>query len=598
LLFLVEKNGSIVTKEEILNSVWDDKFVEESNLVVQISNLRKALGEAKGSPRFLITVPGKGYKFAGEIDQYDGSFAVETHTFAKLTIENELDSDSSILKAKPFVVSKIKSLVIGFAMLFTFVGVFWFWDYSFKSQNNTSNNNISPNSVAVLPFQLLNSHSQNSDELELGLTEALINRLSGSNQLSVRPISSVRKYSGDNRDLKKIAKELRVDSILEGNIQLDGNRIRLTLNLVRSSDGLSIWNEKIDENLADIFIIQDRISSKISSSLKLILTDKEKLAFSKVYTKNVDAYRKYLVGRNNWNKRTLEGFSESIKYYNEAIELDTKFALAYAGLAETYLLQGLFGITPTVEAFPKVTTFAEKALSIDPDLGEAYVSLAMIENLHNYNWYQAETNFRRAIELKPSYSTARHWFGLFLAMQGKTAEAISELSKAETLDPNSTSIQSDIAFAYYLGKQPDRAIERLKKTIDSNPEFANAHNLLGMSYLSMNLFDEAKEEFTKAAELSKGNIGNIELIWANAFAGNRIEAQNLSENLPKDKIVSHFDQALIQTSLGRKDEAISSLFSAFETKDPLIVPVKVFPPFESLRNEARFIELLEKMNLK
>jgi DNA-binding winged helix-turn-helix (wHTH) protein/TolB-like protein len=237
LLFLVEKNGSIVTKDEILNSVWDDKFVEESNLVVQISNLRKALGETKGSPRFLITVPGKGYKFAVEIDQYDGSFAVETHTFAKLTFEDEIDSASGSLNSKPSSFIKSTYLLVSLALLLSLVGAIWFWNSSFTSQNNISSKSTPLNSIAVLPFQFLHSQSQNS-ELELGLTEALINRLSGSNQLSVRPISSVRKYSGDNRDLKKIAKELRVDSILEGNIQLDGNRIRLTLNLVRSSDGL------------------------------------------------------------------------------------------------------------------------------------------------------------------------------------------------------------------------------------------------------------------------------------------------------------------------------------------------------------------------
>jgi adenylate cyclase len=413
----------------------------------------------------------------------------------------------------------------------------------------------------------------------------------------VRPISAVRKYNTENRDLKKIGEELRVDSILEGNIQIEGNRMRLTVNLIHCGDGSSIWTEKIDENLENIFSVQDRISGKIGSSLKIVLTDKEKLAFAKTYTKNIEAYRKYLIGRNNWNKRTPEGFVESIKFYNEAVELDSNFALAYAGLAETHLLQGLFGIHPPTEAFPKVKIFAEKALSIDSELGEAYVSLAMIENLYNYNWQKAEENFRRSIELKPNYSTARHWFGIFLAMHGKTSEALNELSKAETLDPSSTSIQTDIAFAYYLGRQPDRAIERAKKTIESNPDFAGAYNLLGMSYVSMKLYSEAKQAFTKAAELSNGNLGLVELIWTSGFAGDIGEAKSLAGNLPKDKIISPFDRALIQTSSGNHEDAINFLFQAYETKDPLIVPIKVFPPFDPLRNEPKFIELVEKMNL-
>lgn len=486
--------------------------------------------------------------------------------------------------------------LIGLSMLlliFFGLGV-WFWSYRTTTPPTAKPAEI--RSIAVLPFQFLNGATKN-DGLELGLTESLINRLSSLQNVSIRPISAVKKYTSESRDLASIGEELKVDSILEGNIQQDANRLRLTVRLLNAKDGTTVWNEQIDEDFADIFAIQDKISNRVAGSLKIALSDAEKLQLAKVYTSNIEAYKKYLAGRHHWNKRSAEGLRESIVFFNQAIDADPAFALAFAGLADSYLLLGLYQLEPTTEAFPKARAAAERALNIDPELSEAYVSLAMIENLFGYDWKKAEEHFTRAIELRPSYSTGHHWFGLFLAMQGRTDEALVRLSKAIELDPLSLSISTDLAFAFYLADQTDRSIDQLNKTLKLDPNFANAHSMLGMNYVAEKRFDAAFTEFEAADKLSDGRSGAVELIWAQGFSGASEKARALLDERKKRKEIAPFDMAVISTSIGEKDRAIEHLYQAYETRDPQIVPIKVFPPFESLRNEPKFRELLKKMNL-
>ena len=594
LSFLASQNGRIVSKDEILSQVWDGAFVEESNLVVQISNLRKALGETRNSPRFLFTIPGKGYKFVADFDE--DSLVIETYSVTELTAEQEIieASPAALSAGSKSNVNRLAVAALAVVLICTagFFGYRWFS----KPKENTAEFSRSVSSIAVLPFQFVSGETQN-EALELGVTESLINRLSSLKGVSIRPLSAVRKYGSERPDLTKIGSELKVDSLLEGNIQTVGNRLRLTVRLIDTKTGKTIWNEQIDEDYTEIFVVQDKISNRVISSLQIALSDKEKDRFGKTPTKNIEAYKKFLVARYQWNKRNRDGFYESLKYYKEALDLDPTFELAYSGIADTYLLIGLYGIEPTTEAFPKAQAAAEKALEINPESGEAFVSLAMVNYLFRYDWKKAEENFRLAIDLKPSYSTGHHWFGLFLAMNGRTDEALKHLLQGKELDPLSSSINTDVAFAYYLGNQSDKAIEQLQQTLRSSPDFPNALNHLGMNLVAVKNYDEALIQFEKVRELSKGSRGTVEMIWANGFAGKREKARQLLAELPNRDQVSSFDLALIHTSLGEKEKAIGYLEEAYQERDPLVVPIKVYPPFESLRNEATFIELLKKMNL-
>jgi DNA-binding winged helix-turn-helix (wHTH) protein/TolB-like protein/Flp pilus assembly protein TadD len=593
---LLENNGRLVGKDELFSSVWRDQIVEESNLTVHISQIRKALGETTKNPRYIETVPGYGYRFVGELRNVeDDEIIIETHTVSKMTIEEEeLNTERPALPVRQ--AWDLRWLGATALVLIATAGGAWLWITRVPTGASLSGSSRVVSSVAVLPFQFLNGDSQN-DGLELGLAESLINRLSGLNNISIRPIAAVKKYSGENGDIRKIGEELKVDSVLEGNIQKEGNRIRLTIRLLDVKNGTTIWKEQIDEAFADIFAIQDKISNRVVSSLQIALSDKEKQQLAKVHTQNIEAYKTYLIARHHWNKRSPEGFTESIRFFNQAIDLDPTFALAFAGLADSYLLIGLYGIEPTTDAFPKARAAAEKALNIDQDLAEAYVSLAMVENLFQYDWKKAEEHFSRALELRPSYSTGHHWFGLFLAMQGRTPEALNHLSQARDLDPLSSSINTDLAFAYYLANQTEKANEQLNKTLKADPEFANAHNLLGMNYIAEKRFEAAISELETANRLSDGRSGAVELIWAHGFSGNNEKARQLLAAYPKGKTISPFDLAVVFTSLGEKEKAIEQLYQAYEKRDPLIVPIKVYPPFETLSRETKFIELLKRMNL-
>ncbi len=605
LLVLVENHGAVLSKNELLDAVWANQFVEEKNLTVHVAALRKIFGESKNENRFIATVPGTGYKFVAELKlpPEDDDGIIESAFVEERDAEAERREDAgtrrrgdtaakgglNLTKIPPIAASPRLLVPASLFLLILLIGGY-FW----LNRQTPANQKIS--SIAVLPFQFLNAEAGN-EGLELGLTESLINRLSGLKNVSIRPVSAVKKYTSENRDLAKIGDELKVDSVLEGYIQKDGERLRLTIRLLDAKNGLTIWNERIDENLTDIFVVEDKIATRITDSLHIVLSEKEKNQLAKIDTGNVEAYKKYLSARRNWNKRTSEGYYESIKFYNQAIDLDPTFALAYAGIADSYLLIGLYGIEPTTDAFPKARAAAEKALEIDVDSAEAEVDLAMIANLYQYDWRNAEAHFRRAVELKPAYSTGHHWFGLFLAMQGRTDEALQHLTRAAELDPLSPSVATDVAFAYYLGNQNDKAIEHLTKLLKSEPDFPNAHNNLGMNYLAVKRFDEALAEFEKAKQLSSGTLGEVEEIWANGFVGNREEARRFLAEIRKNKSLSPFDLAIIHTSLDEKDKAIENLYKAYETKDPQIVPIKVFPPFESLRKEPAYIELLKKMNL-
>ena len=593
---LLENHGRLVEKDELFNSVWRDQIVEESNLTVHISQIRKALGENKNNPRYIETVPGYGYRFVGELQDADEELVIETHTVSRLTIEEASEAPDARLSLPTATIWNYKWLAVAVVAVLGAVAGIWFWGKSTSTSGARPGETGAVRSIAVLPFQFVNGETRN-DGLELGLTESLINRLSGLKNISIRPITAVKRYAAENRDLSGIANELKVDSILEGNIQQEGNRIRLTVRLLNAEDGTTIWNERIDEDFADIFAVQDKISNRVANSLQLALNEKEKTQLAKVYTRNIEAYKKYLVARHNWNKRTPEGFAASIRSFNQAIDLDPTFALAFAGLADSYLLIGLYGIEPTTDAFPKARAAAEKALAIDQDLAEAYVSAAMVENLFQYDWNKAEEHFRRAIELRPNYSTGHHWFGLFLAMQGRTDEALKHISLAKDLDPLSPSINADLAFAFYLAGQTERSIEQLNKTLKLDAEFANTHNLMGMNYVAEKRFGAAIEEFENASRISGGNVGSSELVWATGFSGDKDKTRKMLAELQIQKKPSPFDLAIIFTSLGDKEQAIEYLYQAYEKRDPQIVPIKVFPPFESLAGETKFKELLTKMDL-
>lgn len=543
LVFLVEHRGTAVRKDDIMRRVWPDTFVEESNLAQNIFMLRKALGEEKNEHKYIITIPGVGYRFVAP--------------------PRELVNPSA-----PAVAPSQADITVD-----------------------------SVRSVAVLPFK--NLVRESGDEfLGPGIADALIMRLSSIRHLKVRPTSAVLKFSDSIHDPLLIGQELSVDALLDGVYQRVGEQIRVSVQLVSVTNGLTLWATKFDENFTNIFAIQDSISEQVVRSLSLQLTGDEQKQLAKNYTDNAEAFQLYIKGRYFWNQRTIEGVKKGLEYAQQAIALDPTYAPAYIGLADSYNLLGAqHSVLPPRESFPKARAAALRALEIDERMAEAYASLAFINCCLEWDWPTAEQNYLKAIALKPNYPTARHWYGELLITAGRFDEGVTQLRMAQELDPLSLAINVDLAAAFYFAREYDRSENQLDNLLDLNSGFIRARVMLAKVY-------EQKGEYSRAIELLK-NVSAEDsatvsaLAHTLAIAGESREANELLDDLQHSRkryYVSAGTIATIQIALGEKERAFEWLEKAFENRDIDLIWLKVNPVFDPLRSDPRLTKLLERVS--
>jgi tetratricopeptide (TPR) repeat protein len=375
-----------------------------------------------------------------------------------------------------------------------------------------------------------------------------------------------------------------VEAVLEGSIQRSGERLRVTVRLLRVGDGVSLWAAEVNEKSRNIFAVQDSISQQVFRTLKL--GGEEQLP--KRFTENTEAYQAYLKGRYFWNKRTEESLKRSIEYFQKAIELDPNYVLAHAGLADSYslLVWNTGPLNPGL--ISKARIAARKALELDPTLAEAHASLAFISCWYEWDWQGAETEYKRAIELNPNYATAHHWYGEFLVLMGRFDEGFGQLKLAQQIDPLSLIISSDIGKMHFLARQSDHAIEQLQKTIEMEPAFPVSHLFLAMAYRQKGMYDEAFRELEEEGKVSGGRtIFPAVLAYCYAVSGRKAEARALLEQL-KSRSATEFEIALILTGLGEKDRAFEWLEKAYYKRDPFLLYLKVDPNLDSLRSDPRF----------
>ena len=569
LVLLLSRAGHIVEKDEILRSVWPDTFVEEASLTQNISLLRKALGETHEEHRYIETIPKRGYRFVAPV--------------RVITSDTESPRPRAAVALRPLALGAI-ALVLAVAVLFLY----------FRPGAKPALPPPSPRSIAVLPLVPIGASS--SDEyLGLGIADALITKLANVQQITVRPTSSVRKYYGAKRDALAAGRELGVESVLEGSIQRAAGRVRVTLQLLRVADARPLWTGSFDETFTDILSVQDSIADQVTKTLALSLTARERSRLKKHDTDDIEAYEAYLKGRFHWNKRTEEGFKRGVEHFSRAIELDPLYALAYAGLADCYNLFNNYDLAPATETGPKAKAAALKALEIDPELAEAHTSLALVREVYDFDQIAADESYRRAIELNPNYSTAHHWYGLFLVQMGRSDDAIRHLQRAHELDPLSNIIGVGVAWAHYFARQNDRSIEISRKNIDAVPDFWPAHLVLGWSYEQRRKFPEARGEFTKAIDLSGRNtLPLASLGHLHAISGNERDALRVLEEIEarsRQRYVSAYFPAAIYAGLGRKAEALDWLERASRERAYWLISIHVNPWFDGLRHEQRFQQL-------
>jgi DNA-binding winged helix-turn-helix (wHTH) protein/TolB-like protein/Flp pilus assembly protein TadD len=609
LMVLVESAGRIVTKDELMQAVWGDTIVEENNLTHNISVLRKVLGENRGDHRYILTIPGRGYRFVADVKALNGE---STHlVMAKFSrseiligdethIDDIANGESEPVKAnrRPATARTLTGLLIVVAILVV-SGLAYVYIRNINKRNELTGLSA-VRTLAVLPFKSIGAGGED-EYLQVGIVDALITRLSHVQRIAVKPTGAVRKYTAADQDPANAGRELGVDAVLNGSVQKAGDRIRVIVQLVNVRDGSALWGETFDEKIADIFTVQDRISEHVSAALTLTLSKAEKDRLTRRETSSAEAYQLYLKGRYYWNKRTQETAKKAIEYFQQSIDLDPNYALAYAGIADSYIILGVYTGLPPQEAFPKAKAMAQKALQLDESLAEAHTALAYVKFRYEWDWSGAEAEYRRAIELNPNYATAYQWASLNLAAVGRLDEAISQMRRAEELDPLSPIINSNMEWVLYLARRNDDGIAHCGKTLEIDPSFFATHKYLGLLYVQKGMYEQAIAEYLKAKDLSPDDYHIVALIGhAYALLGKRDKARTALldlKEMAKQKYIQPWSIALIYTALGEKDQALAWLEKAYQDRSSYMVYLKVEPMLDSLRSDSRFGDLLRRMEL-
>jgi serine/threonine-protein kinase len=458
-----------------------------------------------------------------------------------------------------------------------------------------SNSEAAIDSVGVLPFTN-GSDDRVAEYLCDGVTEQLINSLSQLPQLRVPARTTMFRYKG-NADPQKVGRELGVRAILMGRVGQQENNVSIQVDLVNVADGSQLWGKQYNRPLADIQTVREDIVRDVSARLRLQLNREQQQRLVKTDTPNSEAYDLYLKGRYYLEKRTDEGIKKAIDFFEQAIARDSEFALAYSGLADCYILGGNALPWPETDVRLKAKDAALKALARDDTLAEAHTSLAVVSMLYEWNWSAAETEFKRALELNPNYVTAHHWYAEYLSAMGRHDQALSEIARAQKLDPFSLIINRDVGMRYYFAGRYDEAIEQARNTLALDSNFTLAHKLLGLVYLRKGQTDEAVSEFLEVVKNSSGANDRAMLAQAYAMGGKPAEAKRILHELLREGVVSPYYIAVIYAGLGDRQRAFESLERAYREQVSLLVYLKVDPRLESLRGDPRFDDLARRVGL-
>ncbi len=477
------------------------------------------------------------------------------------------------------------------------IGLFFLGRYTSSKQNAGAE--LPGKSIAVLPFDNLSRDPDNAYFAE-GVQDEILTRLAKVADLKVISRTSTQKYKSAPDNLREIAKQLGVSNILEGSVQRAADQVRVTVQLINATNDAHLWAESYDRALTDIFTVESEIAKTIADTLRAKLTGSEERRMSKKPTANPEAYELYLKGRFFWNKRTGVELRKAIDYFNQAIAKDPNYALAYAGLADAYVLLSGFGAASPKDSLPQAKAAAEKGLELDSTLGEAHASLAQALLAYDFNFTGANREFRRAIELNPNYATAHHWYGeSVLAPLSRFEDAIAELKRALQLDPLSVIINADVGTVLTSARRYDEAIEQLRKTLEMDASFYYAHYNLGEALEMKGLIKDAIAEYQRAIALNDDPVPQALLGHLYAKIGKKNEARQILQQLresPKEHYVSPYLFAMIYIGLGDKDQAIDFLENTYEDRDGYSIAfIKVDPFLDPLRSDPRFEALVQKV---
>lgn len=569
LTVLVERHGRTVTKEELMDRVWPGVAVEENNLSQCIFAIRRALGERPAEHRFILTVPGEGYCFVADVREVAATRGGRLKQWV-LTMG--------------VVATLIVLGVVGFSRV-----------RASRAKREAGGAVTAPASVAVLPFLNLGGDST-KDYISDGLTEELTTALAEVPELRVVARTSAFQFRGKGGDVRQIGKELGVGAVLEGSISRSENKFHITAQLVSTQNGYHLWSSTYDGRLGQMYSIQDEIVSQTAHALGTVANPR-RASQAHAQTESPEAHDLYLEGRYYWNKRDLPDMQRSIELFEAAIQKDPNFALAYAGLADTYVVMGGNSQKPLVETVPRAKAALTRALDLDPKLGEAYAAKALLDSEASGKRRGLEADLRKAVELSPGYASAHHWLGMILSGQGRFEEADAELRKAQVLDPLSAMITEGVAENFYHWRRYDETIEQVERVRKMGSTIADP--IMGWAYLEKGMHAQAIEVFSALAQADRTGLSLTNLAIAYAAAGRKMEARRLlgEANTLGLGYVPPYLVALAYVNLGEKEAAFRWLQRAYQENDPMLGGMKVDPMLDSIRSDQRYAELLRKAEL-
>ena len=589
---LLENPGAIVTREQLRENVWaSDTFVDFDNgLNAAIRRLRDALGDSAENPRYIETVPRHGYRFIFLVERSSPASS-EPELQPSVPIETS-HSETGGTQKKP---RPTRTLWVAVTVLVFVAVIFSYFRILRRGHTQAKPEHMS---IIVLPFVNLTGDAS-QEFFSDGLTEEMITELSGLDpaRLAVVARTSAMQYKNSNKSVAQIARELGVNYVLEGSVRRSGNRVRVTAQLIEGNTQMHLWARDFDRELKDVLSIEREVADDIAQEITLRLAKRPQLPVSV----NPDAHDAYLRGRYFWNRRTEQDLLRAIQLFQEAIDKDPKYAPAYSGVADAYIMLGNWRFLSPSEAYPKAKAAAQQAIAIDAELADATASLAFVSFLYDWDWAGAEKEFQRAIALNRNYASAHHYYAVYLMCAGRRDEALEQIQIAERLDPLSLIISAVHAWLYELSGDYDAAIRQGSAVVDMDQDYAPAHLYIGKAQLQKHEYYAAIANFKAAINAGDTSLEFISaLAEAYALAGDRkiaLEEKRRIQQIAKHRYVSAYELAQIDAALGDREAAIRELQTALDEHFPWMVLLGTAPEFVSFRNDPRFQNILDRVGL-
>ncbi len=599
LAMLLESPGQLVTREELRTRLWPtDTFVDfDHGLNAAVNKLRDALSESAEKPTYVETLPRRGYRFISAVDLPDS-------LGLKLPVpEMPASLESPVVVAETQIPSRYgrrRVFVTALVLVVILAVVFGFDPGGVRHRLVGQPSVPRIQSIAVLPLENL-SKDPEQEYFADGMTDELITNLAQISALRVISRTSAMQYKGTKKSLSEIARELRVDAVVEGTVMHSGDRVRITAQLIEASTDHHLWAASYDRDLQNVLSMQEEVTRAIVSEVRVKLTAQEQARLASMHPINPEAFQLWLKGRYYWYKLNPEGLQKAIEYFQQALEKDPTYAPAYAGLADSYNLLAFFNVFPPREVMPKAKAAAVKALELDDNLAEAHVSLGWAGFTYDLDWPAAGKHFERAIVLNPAYPLAHSYYSLYLGALGRAEEGLTEAKRALDLDPVSPAINHYVVVQLYLARRFDEAIEQCRKTLELDPSFTPVHGTLAEVYSAKGMYREALAEYEEYSALSGGSPRSTAFVgYAHARLGQRSQAFRVLEQLraaSKQKYVPALSFAIVYVGLGEKEQAFLWLEKAYDERTNSLAYLKVQATWDPLRSDPRFADLVRRIGL-